>query len=30
MMRAGIWLKMVFVVLITLVGYFWLPVAWGL
>ncbi len=30
MMRAGIWLNMVFVVLITLVGYFWLPVAWGL
>ncbi len=30
MMRAGIWLNLSFVVVITLVGYYWLPVAWSL
>lgn len=30
MMKAGIWLNLAFVILITLVGSFWLEVAWGL
>ena len=30
MMRAGIWLNLLFAVLITVVGYYWLPIAWGL
>ena len=30
MMRAGIWLNLVFVVLIALIAYWWLPLAWGL
>ena len=30
MMKAGIWLNLTFVLLITLVGYFWLPLVWGL
>lgn len=30
MMRAGIWLNLGFVVLVTIAVYLWLPVAWGL
>lgn len=30
MMRAGIWLNLGFVVVVAVVVYFWLPVAWGL
>ncbi len=30
MMKAGIWLNLTFVLVITIISYFWLPLVWGL